>query len=175
METCYSCGKKIKVIKNKPYKFDECGLNVVLYGITQYVCPACKETYAAIPNVDKLHRIIGMHICKKRKALLTPDEIKFLRKDLQLQSKELAVIMGVTASTVSRWENGKKFIGEVHDRLLRSIYLMKVMEESQNVCEDAMINLFKALPAKRKQIKQQEEIALNPQEWMSKNITHCAA
>ena len=112
MEVCYSCGNKIKTIKDQPYKFTECGLNVVLYGITQYECPQCKETYAAIPNVSKLHRIIGTHICRERKALLMPEEIKFLRKDLHLKAKELALIMGVTASTVSRWENEKKALAK---------------------------------------------------------------
>lgn len=175
MKTCYSCGSNIKVIKDQPYKFAECGLNVVLYGITQYECPNCKETYAAIPNVSKLHRIIGTHICRERKALLIPGEVKFLRKDLQLKAKELALIMGVTASTVSRWENGKKDIGEAHDRLLRSIYMMYATEQSQHIICEGAIDLFKELPAKRKQIKQEKEISLNPQEWMNENFTPCTA
>lgn len=175
MEVCYSCGNKIKTIKDQPYKFTECGLDVVLYGITQYECPKCKETYAAIPNVSKLHRIIGTHICRERKALLTPEEIKFLRKDLHLKAKELALIMGVTASTVSRWENGKKDIGEVHDRLLRSIYMMHATEQSHHMICEGAISLFKELPSKRKQIKEKKEISLNPQEWMNENFANCAA
>ncbi len=175
MKVCYSCGSKIKVIKDQPYKFNECGLNVVLYGITQYECPNCKETYAAIPNVSKLHRIIGTHICKERKALLTPEEVKFLRKDLLLKAKELALIIGVTASTISRWENGKKDIGEVHDRLLRSIYMMYATEQSHRIICEGVINLFRELPAKRKKIKQEKEISLNPQEWMNENFTYCVA
>ncbi len=175
MKVCYSCGSKIKVIRDQPYKFNECGLNVVLYGITQYECPNCKETYAAIPNVSKLHRIIGTHICRERKALLAPEEVKFLRKDLLLKAKELALIMGVTASTVSRWENGRKDIGEAHDRLLRSIYMMYATEQSQHIICEGALNLFRELSLKRKQIKQEKEISLNPQEWMNKNFTHCAA
>jgi hypothetical protein len=42
------------------------------------------------------------------------------------------------------------------------------------ICEGA-INLFKELPAKRKQIKEKREISLNPQEWMSENFANCAA
>ncbi len=175
MKTCYSCGSKIKTIKDQPYKFTECGLNVVLYGITQYECPECKETYAAIPNVSNLHQIIGTHICRKRKALLTTDEIKFLRKDLHLKAKDLASVMGVTASTVSRWENGKKDIGEVHDRLLRSIYMMYSTEKSHHMICEGAIKLFKELPSKRKQIKQKTEISLNPQEWMNEKFANCAA
>ncbi len=175
MKSCYSCGGKIKTIKDKPYKFTECGLNVVLYGVTQYECPECKETYVAIPNVSKLHRIIGTHICRERKALLTQEEVKFLRKDLHLKAKDLALIMGVTASTVSRWENGKKYIGEAHDRLFRSIYMMYATEQSQHIICEGAINMFKELPSKRKQIKQEKEISLNPQEWMNDNFAICAA
>jgi len=174
MKVCYSCGSNIKGVKDQPYKFTECGLNVVLYGITQYECPDCKETYAAIPNVSKLHRIIGTYICRDRKALLTPEEVKFLRKDLHLKAKDLALVMGVTASTVSRWENGKKDIGEVHDRLMRSIYMMYATEQSQHIMCEGVIDLFKGLPSKRKQIKQEKEISLNPQEWMNKNFASCA-
>ncbi|HHB75609.1 MAG TPA: helix-turn-helix domain-containing protein [Desulfobulbus sp.] len=173
MKTCYSCGAKITSIKNQPYPFTESGLNVVLYGVTQYECPVCKETYAAIPNVSKLHRVIGTHICRERKALLTPEEIKFLRKDLHLKAKDLAMIMGVTPATVSRWENGKKEIGEAHDRLLRSLYMMYATEQSKHVICEGVLSLFKGLPTKRKRIKQEKEIALNPQEWMNENFMSC--
>ena len=173
MEKCYSCGENLTTIKDKPYKFDECGLNVVLYGITQYVCPSCKESYASIPNISKLHRIIGAHICTKRKALLQAEEIKFLRKDLHLKAKELALTLGVTASTISRWENGKKEIGEAHDRLLRSIYMMHASEKAHHIICEGTLELFKKLPAKRKKIKQPSEIALNPQEWLNENLVTC--
>lgn len=167
MESCYSCGAKIEVIKDKPYHFDECGLNVVLHGITQYKCKKCGESYASIPNIQKLHRVIGAHICEKRKALFRPEEIKFLRKDLQLRAKELSQLLGVTPQTVSRWENGKKEIGEAHDRLFRSLYMMHASEQAQHMIFASVINTFKDLPSKRKEIKQPKEIILNPQEWLS--------
>jgi len=175
MEKCYSCGSHIEVIKDQPYKFNECGLEVILYGITQYNCPTCNESYASIPNLPKLHRVIGTHICQKRKALLQPAEIKFLRKDLHLKAKDLALTLGVTPSTVSRWENGKKEIGEAHDRLLRSIYMMYASEQVQHIiCKDTL-ELFQELPTKRKKIKQPSEIALNSQEWMTENTIGCVA
>jgi len=173
MEKCYSCGKDIKTIKDKPYKFNECGLDVVLHGITQYKCSTCNESYASIPNIPKLHRIIGTHICTKRKALLQPEEIIFLRKDLHLKAKELALTLGVTASTISRWENGKKEIGEAHDRLLRSIYMMYASEKAHHIICEGTLKLFKELPAKRKKIKQSTEISLNPQEWLNESFANC--
>jgi putative transcriptional regulator len=167
MDHCYVCDGNIKVIKDKPYLYDECGLDVTLLGITQYKCQACGETYASIPNMNKLHRVIGANICEKRKALLQPEEIKFLRKDLHLRAKGLSQILGVTPQTLSRWENGKKKIGEAHDRLFRSIYMMYASEKAKHMVRDSVIDVFKALPAKRKDIKNPKGITLNPPEWLN--------
>lgn len=166
MEICYSCGGAIETIKDKPYKYDECGLDVVLYGVTQYACGECGESYVSIPNMQRLHQVIGAHICEKRKAILKSSEIRFLRKTLQLKGKEFALTLGVTASTVSRWENGKKEIGEPHDRLLRSLYLTFISAQYPNRGQGDIIELFRTLPANRKKIEQPREIALNPQEWL---------
>lgn len=170
METCYSCGENLKVIKDQPYKYDESGLDVILLGIPQYVCDSCGEKYVALPNIQKLHRCIGRLICEKRKALLKSEEIKFLRKDLQLKAKELALTLGIAPQTLSRWENGKKPIGEAHDRLLRSIYMMcsSALEPQPDACLN-IINIFKGFPHDRKKIDQPREISLNPQEWLSGN------
>jgi len=166
METCYACGGKIKVIKDQPYHYNECGLDVVLFGVIQYSCPQCGETFASIPNMQKLHRVIGSNICEKRKALLLPEEIKFLRKDLHLKAKDLAKSLGVTPQTVSKWENGKDQIGEAYDRLIRSIYMLYASEQANHAVGHGQVALFSELPMKRKQIKQSKGIQLTPQEWM---------
>lgn len=166
MDTCYSCGRPLRTVKDKPYHYDECGLRVVLLGVPQHVCDQCGESYVSIPNMQKLHRVIGRIVCSRRKALLLPEEIKFLRKDLQLRAKELAMALGVSNQTVSRWENGKKAIGDTQDRLLRSLYMFMVAEKEPEYRGDAMLNLFKGLPHSRKEIVQSSEIELNPQEWM---------
>ena len=167
MESCYVCGDLLKVIKDQPYNYSECGLNVILLGITQYHCEKCGEDFASIPSPQKLHRIIGINICKENKALLQPKEIMFLRKELRLKAKDLARILGVSDSVVSRWENDKAPIGEGNDRLLRSIFLSSVDEISGvHDCSTNMLDIFKDLPHKRKAIKIPHSINLNLQEWM---------
>ena len=84
-----------------------------------------------------------------------------------VKAKELAVLLGVTISTVSRWENGKKEIGEAHDRLLRSIYMMYASEQANHMICGGVLNMFKKLPANRKKIKHSKELVLNPQEWLN--------
>jgi putative zinc finger/helix-turn-helix YgiT family protein len=167
MENCHVCGEPLQVIKDQPYSYIECGLDVVLSGITQYHCEKCGEDFAAIPSPQKLHRLIGFHICKENKALLQPQEILFLRKELRLKAKELARILGVSDSVVSRWENGKASIGEGNDRLLRSIFMASVNEISGiHDCPVNIVDVLKGIPQKRMEIKTPQSIHLNQKEWM---------
>lgn len=174
MDKCYVCGENVRVIKDKPYDYSECGLQVILHGISQFVCEECGETYAAIPDTVKLHRVIGKIICMERKALLRDVEIKFLRKNLQFKAKELARSLGITSSTLSRWENGKKKIGESQDRLVRSIYMLTISEMDHSAICDGTTSIFQKLPQKRKDIIEPREISFNPQEWMLSSNECCA-
>ena len=167
MDKCHVCGESLKVIKDKPYEYTECGLDVVLLGVTQYHCDSCGEEYAAIPNPRVLHKIIGTDICKNKKALLLPEEIRFLRKELNLKAKDLADSIGVDDSTVSRWENGKQQIGEGSDRLLRALYLGCIEEPctEKERCSN-ILDVFKSFPIQRKKIKERKKISLNSQDWL---------
>jgi putative zinc finger/helix-turn-helix YgiT family protein len=167
MEKCYTCGQTLEVIKDQPYEYSECGLNVTLLGITQYRCRSCGEEFAAIPSPQKLHRVIGVEICRNKKALLKPKEIIFIRKELRLKAKDLARILGASDSVVSRWENGKATIGEGNDRLLRSIFLSYALPcSSEHECSPSMLDVLRDLPPKRKGMEQPTTITLNPQEWL---------
>lgn len=170
MEQCYACGNTLEVIKDKPYEYTECGLNVLLLGITQYSCASCGEEYVALPVPDKLHRVIGLELCRHRKALLLPEEIRFLRKELGLKAKDLAASLGVNDATVSRWENGKQQIGEGSDRLLRALYL-SCAEETQD--RRSVLALLQGFPQQRKAIRERRSISLNPQDWLLPSCT-CA-
>ena len=169
MNICSFCGGDLKVIKDKPYHYDECGLDVTLCGVTQYECADCEEAYVSLPNIQHLHRIIGAQICEKGKALLQPEEIRFLRKDLHMRAKQMARVLGTTPQALSRWENGHKPIGETHDRLFRAVYMMYASEQANHVICHGAIDMFSALPvkSKRKGIEKLKKIVLNPQEWLS--------
>ena len=175
MKNCTSCGGKIVVIKNKPYHYDECGLDVVLYGITQFKCEHCGEMQVSIPRMEDLHRVIGGSLCVKRKGLLTANEIKFLRKDLHLKSKDLAAVLGVTPETVSRWENDQASVGESQDRLLRAIYMNYASEQANNVVCHGIVKMFAELPPQRKQIKSSKRLELNPTDWIGARMELCGA
>ncbi len=167
MEKCPICGDAINVIRDQPYEYKQSGLNVLLLGITQYSCDGCGEHFAAIPNSEQLHTTIALDICKNKKALLLPKEIKFLRKELGLKGTELARAMGVEPSQISRWENNKATISEGNDRMLRMIYRSSVEKPCRDEDNKArIISFLTSLPTKRKQVDEQHTIELNPQEWM---------
>jgi DNA-binding transcriptional regulator YiaG len=72
----------------------------------------------AIPNIEGLHRQIAQSVTAKR-GRLTGAEVRFLRKWLGLSGVDFAQHMGVSAETVSRWEQSANPIGTTADRLLR--------------------------------------------------------
>jgi len=174
MEQCAICGGSLTVVKDQPYNYTQSGLNVILIGLPQYTCDSCKEKFTPIPNPENLHRIIALDICKNKKALLMPDEIKFLRKELHLKAKELARVMGADPSVISRWENGKKTIGEASDRLLRAICLAGIDDTCQSENHVAKtVNIFSNLPRKRKVFEGPHSISLNPVDWMIPTACSC--
>jgi putative zinc finger/helix-turn-helix YgiT family protein len=115
---CPQCGHAMKTARAN-YLYKECGLpNVTLVGIEVSRCPECGEHEAVIPKIEQLHRAIATSLARKVPGL-TPDEIRFLRKHLGWSGGDFAAHMGVSAETVSRWENGAVNMGPAAERLLR--------------------------------------------------------
>ncbi|RMG53576.1 MAG: helix-turn-helix domain-containing protein [Acidobacteria bacterium] len=118
---CPNCGKRMRKEKGD-YKYVESGLrNIILHRIEIYRCRHCGEVIPKIPQVKELHRAIAEHLFKKD-SLLSGEEIRFLRKQMDLRAVDLAAILGVTKVTVSRWETGKERISPPADRAIRLLY-----------------------------------------------------
>lgn len=84
----------------------------------------------SIHDVEGLHRAIGLHIVRHNPELLDADEIRFLRKELDLPQAQLAKILDVNESTVRNWEAGRNEISGPADRLLRTLYIESVQDGS---------------------------------------------
>lgn len=164
MKECFICGaKELEVIKDQPYTYEDGGIEVTITGLTQYRCKGCGETFTPIPKPQLLHKAIGLVICEENKSLLTGNEIRFLRKAMELKAVDLAQIMGTDVSTISRWENNKKTIGDSNDRLLRTLFIMKSQTRAK---QEEMVNSLKSMPSKRKEIKEKHVLSMNPPEWL---------
>jgi len=136
---CHECNKTMKPSK-EIYYYTESGLdNVYLDNVVVYKCE-CGEEFASIPAINELNATIGLDLIKKQ-AYLTGAEIKFLRKNIGLNSKSFAEFIGINKSTLSRWENKKQEIDKSNDRLVRLLYAnIKGIpqEEIQNFLKDTI-------------------------------------
>ncbi len=115
---CVECGAAMKRGREN-YRYSECGLRyVTLMGVEVSRCPKCGNYEVAIPRIEELHRLISRILIDKM-TRFTGSEVRFLRKSLGLSGAAFARRMGVTAETVSRWEQSVVPIGTQADRLLR--------------------------------------------------------
>jgi putative zinc finger/helix-turn-helix YgiT family protein len=128
---CYDCGKTM-VGERENYSYQEIGLkSVVLLNIVVYHCK-CGAIVPEIPYTGILHNCIAMSILQK-KALLSGEEIRFIRKAAGFSATELARVLGMEKGTVSRWENSKQDIGKDADRLVRAVCFARTMERLAGV------------------------------------------
>jgi len=115
---CAECGGSLKVTGDT-HRYAESGLpNVVLHGVQVRTCGTCGEEEVAIPNIAGLHRCIAAMLVT-RKSALAAAEFRFLRQYLGQSSMDFAKTLGVTPETLSRWENSKRDIPPVVDRVVR--------------------------------------------------------
>jgi putative transcriptional regulator len=115
---CPECGASMaESIGTHPYIGAELP-NLVLVGVKIRTCPECGHSSVAIKKLAELHRVLARSIAKAAHKL-DPGEICFLRKHLGWSGRDFARHFGVSAETVSRWENGKKAMGPTAERLLR--------------------------------------------------------
>lgn len=55
----------------------------------------------------------------KRLGLLTPDEIREVRKRTGISATDMAEVLGIGEKTYTRWENGKSIQNKSNDTLIR--------------------------------------------------------
>jgi putative transcriptional regulator len=104
------------------YHYTESGLpNIYLKNVDWQGCPKCGGRRVVIPRMGQLHRCIAWRLVTQP-ALLSGDEITYLRKMLRVNQGEFAKALNVTQVTLSRWEHGRKHSRE-SDLLIRMVYI----------------------------------------------------
>ena len=163
---CYECNRAMKTIKDQPYHYTESGVDYIwLIGILQFKCKKCDETYVEIPCINELHLLIGKNIvCKKE--LIVGSEVKFLRKEIGLKSKDMAEALSIKPETYSRWENGKQSLAAYHDKALRMIYIMNASEKFGKVLSQDFQSILQDIAVK-KAPKKRKKIQFTPSEWIT--------
>jgi putative zinc finger/helix-turn-helix YgiT family protein len=123
---CYDCGEVMEGRRGN-YKYTECGLDVSLVGIIVFQCK-CGAIVPEIPAIAHLHRQIVFSLLKKD-TLLSGSEIRFLRKMAGLSGVELAQLLGIHKTSLSKWENGSREITKKTDATLRLLCFTAVIQE----------------------------------------------
>jgi len=105
-----------------PLYYPQCGLPIFLInGFKRETIDG--EEAVTIDNLDGLWTAIGVYLVTKKKQLL-PQEIRFLRHQMDLTQVELAQILRTTDQTVARWEKGMARLYGPADVAFRTAFLM---------------------------------------------------
>lgn len=125
MESCAACGNnRLRTRKRAEHRYKLANVcNIVLHEVTVVTCPRCRRSQPIVPDGDGLTRAVAMAIVGKRQRLVS-SEIRFLRKQLGLSGIGLAMHLGTTPESVSRWEHGRTPMGTTADRLLRLMVIV---------------------------------------------------
>lgn len=99
----------------------DCGLNDVwlLNGYTE--TETAYGPALAVQDISGLHRVIGLRIISDRPEL-APEELRFLRKEMDFSQRDLATALGVSESTWRNWETARVPVDASADKLLRLLY-----------------------------------------------------
>lgn len=140
---------------SEPYHYRSCGLDGIylLNGFDTKVHDG--EEHVSIKDIDGLHMAIGRYLVMHRKAL-APEEIRFLRRTMDLSQAELGEAVGKTNQSVARWEKGESGIPATAEKLLRAIFIARLPDD------DALDALRDFLAARLEELDTFDEVADRP-------------
>jgi DNA-binding transcriptional regulator YiaG len=122
MSKCVECGKEMET------RYEDRALDglpeVTIADLAVEHCPACGATEEVWPALEPMYRALAAAIIAKPHRL-TGAEIRVLRNVLGWTAVELAALLGVSSSQVSRWENDREPVGPVADRMVRAILALR--------------------------------------------------
>lgn len=120
---CTACGATARVVRGT-YRFSECGLPAVeLQGVEIVKCGKCGNEEVIIPRMNELMRLLALAVVS-RPVRLRGEEVRFLRKYLNMTQSQFAELIHVHKSSLSKWENDEDKVGEQSDRLIRAVALV---------------------------------------------------
>lgn len=116
---CAECGGEVR-LSTESIALDIRGQSVSVPGIEHGRCSACGEEYLSLDAAELLQKE-AIRRSKATRGLLSPDEIRALRRSLSLSQAAFEKLLGVGPKTVVRWETGTVFQSATADRLMRLI------------------------------------------------------
>ena len=114
-EFCVACGDDREIRREKQtVEYDVRGEKIGLE-LPVRVCQTCGTIEAE--GVDPAEMAFAEY--RRRKGLLTPEQIHGIRKQYKLSQRSLAALLGMSEATINRYEGGG-LQDEAHDQAIRS-------------------------------------------------------
>lgn len=111
------------------YHYTESGLDNVFLKNGYEETTEDGEELVSFTDVYNLHRLIASHIAHQDNPL-SGKECRFLRVEMNMSQKTLALSFDVEAQTIARWEKEQSTIPRTSDVSLRAMYLESIDSES---------------------------------------------
>jgi len=147
---CSSCGAEARVVRGD-YEFKESGLrDVVLLDIELIKCGKCGNVDPILFQVDDVMSLIAVAILQKPYRL-QGEELRFLRKHVDLTQEEFAKLLHVDKTTLSKWENNEDPIGIQSDLWARTVVMSRDKRLEKRAADH--IRAFEKMANKQKRVR----------------------
>jgi DNA-binding transcriptional regulator YiaG len=147
---CGSCGSEARVARGD-YEFKESGLpGLVLVDIELIKCGNCRDVDPVLSRVDELMHIAAVAILEKP-FRLQGEELRFLRKHIDVNQEEFARLLHIDRTTLSKWENNEDPIGLQSDLLARAVVISLDKQLEKRAADH--IRAFEKIANKQKRVR----------------------
>jgi putative transcriptional regulator len=117
-------------MSSRDYHYTESGLsNIYLLDGYKFI-QTSRGKAVSINDIDGLHRAIGLLLVTSKKEL-SGEQLRFLRKELLKSPTALAQLLGVSLTTIQRWEK-RGTMSKSAESLLRLLYREHVQQIGHN-------------------------------------------
>jgi len=116
-KSCGECGGQVEE-SVEAISIDLRGETVSVGGIAHGRCTRCGEVYLDSDAGDRLQREAVARL-REARGLLTPAQIRDLRRSLKLSQASFEKLLGTGPKTTVRWEKGTVFQSATADKLMR--------------------------------------------------------
>lgn len=115
---CMECGSEMRKCSDS-VDAEYRGEKITVHGVEHYACDTCGEIVFDAEDGKKydaevIRRYATIH------DLLSPEEIKAIRKSSGLTQRDFEKVIGVSSPSVSRWETGRVLQSKPLDLLMRA-------------------------------------------------------
>lgn len=116
---CMECGGEL-FRSSQPITSEFRGEKLIVCDVEHWCCSSCDEIIYDADDLAAYSKAENAAY-RERLGLLSPEEIRAIRRKLDLTQKQFEELLGVSTPTVSRWETGAAVQSKMADNLIRVV------------------------------------------------------